>query len=176
MLAAKYSSLYKSATFVTQDQIQLLLLIIVANGAPIVLRALLKNRFDTAIDFGYRLAGNSPLFGKSKTWRGFTGSVVITSIGAVLLGYSMATGALIAVYAILGDLFSSFIKRRLGLAPSSMAPLLDQVPESLLPALMLKDSFGLDTKDIMILVSVFIVAELILSKVLYKLGIRNRPY
>ena len=88
----------------------------------------------------------------------------------------MATGALIAVYAILGDLFSSFIKRRLGLAPSSMAPLIDQVPESLLPALMLKDSFGLDTKAIMILVSAFIVADLILSKVLYRLGIRNRPY
>ena len=32
-----------------------------------------------------------------------------------------------------GDLFSSFIKRRFGSAPSSQALGLDQIPESLLP-------------------------------------------
>ena len=62
------------------------------------------------------------------------------------------------------------------MAPHSMAPLLDQVPESLLPALMLMHAFGLDLESITILVSAFIVAELVLSLVLYRLGIRNRPY
>ena len=160
----------------TLDQIQLLLLIIVANGAPIILRTLLKDRFDRAIDLGLVLPDKKPLFGKSKTWRGFIGSIVLTAAAAVFLGYSLSTGAQIAFFALAGDLCSSFIKRRLGMAPSSMAPLLDQVPESLLPAVMLKDVFDLDTQAIMILVSVFVVIELILSNVLYKLGIRNRPY
>jgi hypothetical protein len=39
--------------------------------------------------------------------------------------------------------YSSFIKRRLGTAPISMTPSqLDQVPESLFPALMLMQAFN----------------------------------
>ena len=75
-----------------------------------------------------------------------------------------------------GDVFSSFIKRRLGLAPHSMAPLLDQVPESLFPTVMLRHTFGLDAVSIIILVAAFVVAELLLSLVLFKLGIRKKPY
>ena len=158
------------------EQLHLLLLIIVANGAPIVLRTLLDNRLDTAIDFGTRLADGNPLFGKSKTWRGVAGAVVITALAAPVLGYTALTGALVAVYSVSGDLFSSFTKRRLGMAPSSMAPLLDQVPESLFPAVMLMHVFSLDVQSIMILVIVFVVVELVLSYILFRLGIRKRPY
>lgn len=157
-------------------QIHLLLLIIIANGAPIILRALMGRRLDVAIDFGYRLADNNPLFGSSKTWRGVIAAVIFTSIVAVLIGYPASTGAQIALYAVLGDVFSSFIKRRLGMAASSMAPLLDQVPESLLPAVMLMDTFEMDIQSIIILVCVFIIMELLLSYIFFKLGIRNRPY
>jgi CDP-2,3-bis-(O-geranylgeranyl)-sn-glycerol synthase len=156
--------------------IHLLLLIIIANGAPIILRALMGHRLDFAIDSGYRLPDNNPLFGSSKTWRGVIGAFIFTSIGAILLGYPALTGAQIALYAVLGDVLSSFIKRRLGMAPSSMAPLLDQVPESLLPAVMLMDTFELDLQSIVILVCVFVLVELLLSYIFFKLGIRNRPY
>ena len=160
----------------SSNLIHLLLLIIIANGAPIILRALMGKRLDFAIDFGRRLPDNNPIFGSSKTWRGVVGAIIFTSIGAVLLGYSAATGVLIAIYAVLGDLLSSFIKRRLGMAVSSMAPLLDQVPESLLPALMLMDTFEMDYQSIIILVCVFVVMELLLSMIFFRLGIRNRPY
>jgi len=156
--------------------IHLLLLIIIANGAPIILRLIMGNRLDFAIDFGYRLPDNNPLFGNSKTWRGVVAAVIFTSIGAVLFGYPASTGAQIAIYAVLGDVISSFTKRRLGMAPSSMAPLLDQVPESFLPAVMLMDTFELDLQSIIILVCVFIVMELLLSSIFFKLGIRKRPY
>lgn len=156
--------------------VHLLLLIIIANGAPIILRALMGHRLDFAIDSGYRLPDNNPLFGSSKTWRGVIGAVIFTSIGAILLGYSALTGAQIAIYAVLGDVLSSFIKRRLGMASSSMAPLLDQVPESLLPAVMLMETFDLGFQSIIILVCMFIVLELILSGIFFKLGIRKRPY
>lgn len=156
--------------------VQLLLLIIIANGAPIILRAIMGNCLDFAIDFGYRLPDNNPLFGSSKTWRGVVAAIIFTSIGAVLIGYPAFTGAQVAIYAVLGDILSSFVKRRLGMAPSSMAPLLDQVPESFLPAVMLMDTFELDLHSIIILVCVFIVVELILSAIFFKLGIRKRPY
>ncbi len=133
-------------------------------------------RLDFAIDCGRRMPDNYPILGRSKTWRGVIGAIVFTSISAVVLGYTATTGAQVAIYAVLGDVLSSFIKRRLGMAASSMAPLLDQVPESFLPALMLMETFEVNFQSIIILVCVFFVMELLLSVILFKLGIRNRPY
>ena len=166
----------QAASAMLQDALTLLLLIIIANGTPVVLRALMHDRLNRPLDFGRKLPDGQPVFGRSKTWRGVAGAVVVTSVAAVLLGQPVETGALVGVFAMIGDAFSSFVKRRLGMAPHSMAPLLDQVPESLLPALMVMHAFELDMGAIIILVSAFIVAELVLSLVLYRLGIRNRPY
>jgi len=161
---------------VTLDSVFLLILIIIANGAPVILRALLGSRFSWPIDFGFRLPDNEPVFGKAKTWRGLAVALPVTAVAAALFGYSLETGALVALYALGGDLLSSFIKRRLRMAPHSMAPLLDQVPESLLPAVMLRDIFELTIESIIILVCAFIIAELVLSYIFYKLGIRKKPY
>ncbi len=155
---------------------QLLLLIIIANGAPILIRELLNNRYNLAVDFGKNLPGDRPIFGASKTWRGIFASLVATAVAAWWLGYGPETGFLIALYAIAGDLLSSFIKRRLAIAPSGMAPLLDQVPESLLPAFMMMQRFNLAISSILLLVLIFIIIELMISKVLYPWGIRKRPY
>ena len=160
----------------TIEFLQLLTLIIIANGAPIVIRVLLNNRFSIAVDFGYKLPDNNPIFGESKTWRGVIAAIVATSAAAWLMGYSSFTGALVASYAVLGDLISSFIKRRLSRPPSSMALLLDQIPESLFPALMMMQVFKLDISAIIQLVLTFIIIELLLSHILYKWGIRERPY
>ena len=158
------------------ELLQLLALIIIANGAPIVISVLLKDVFNTAIDFGHKLPDNNPIFGDSKTWRGIIAACILTAAIAWLMGYSPQTGLLVAVYAVLGDLTSSFIKRRLGMPASSMAPLLDQIPESLFPALMLAEAFNLDILSIIQLVLIFIIIELLLSRVLYKWGVRKRPY
>lgn len=160
----------------TVELFKLLLLIIIANGAPILLCALLKNNFNLAVDFGRKLPDRQRVFGRSKTWRGVLAAILATTIAAWLLGYSPQTGMWVAGYAILGDLFSSFIKRRMALAASSKAPLLDQIPESLLPALMLRQTFSLDALAVLLLVSLFIIAELALSQLLYSWGLRRRPY
>ncbi len=154
----------------------LLLLIIIANGAPILARKLLNNRFNLAVDFGQKLPDKNQLFGSSKTWRGILASLLATTVAAWLSGHPPETGTLIAFYAMSGDLFASFIKRRLSMKPGSMAPLLDQVPESLLPAYLLKDAFNLDGSVITVLILIFIIIELILSHILYKYGIRKQPY
>jgi len=160
----------------TVELLSLLLLIIIANGAPILIRWLLNNDFNLAVDFGLKLPDNNRLLGSSKTWRGILAAMLATTAGAWFLGHHPETGILVAVYAILGDLCSSFIKRRLSMKPGSMAPLLDQVPESLFPAFMLKDVFNLDISSVILLVLIFIIVELLLSHILYKYGVRKTPY
>lgn len=156
--------------------LHLLLLIIIANGAPIVIARMLGKSFRLAVDFGQKLPDNRAIFGASKTWRGVVAALSATALAAWLLGYTPVTGVWIAAYALLGDLFSSFVKRRLSMPPSSMAPMLDQVPESFLPAYMLMESFGMDIWAVMLLVLTFIIIELGLSHVLYLWGLRKRPY
>ncbi len=154
----------------------LLLLIIIANGAPIFIRWIFNDRFNLAVDFDKKFADGNALFGASKTWRGIIAALLITGIAAAFLGHSVLTGILVASYAVSGDLASSFIKRRLSMQPSSMAPLLDQVPESLLPALMMQHTFKLDWLSIVMLVLTFVIIELVLSHILYRWGLRKRPY
>ena len=147
--------------------LHLLLLIIIANGAPVLVRLLLKDHLDLAVDFGRNFADDNRIFGSSKTWRGVIAALLVTPIAASALGYSFETGGHIALFAVLGDLFSSFIKRRLGMAPSSKAFLLDQVPESLMPALIVMQNFHLGVTDISLLVFVFLIVDLVMTYMLY---------
>jgi hypothetical protein len=62
-------------------------------------------------------------------------AVVATAGAAALLGLGWKIGALIGIVAMASDLLASFVKRRLGLPPSSQAIGLDQIPESLIPLL-----------------------------------------
>ena len=72
-----------------------------------------------------------PWFGPSKTIRGVVLATLATAAAAGVLGLGWKVGALLGVVAMAGDLLASFIKRRLGLAPSSQAVGLDQIPEVL---------------------------------------------
>ena len=154
----------------------LLLLIIVANASPIIARNLLANKWNLSIDAGIKFIDGQPLLGTSKTWRGIIAAIMMTSTLSLLLGYSIQTGILIALLAMSGDLVSSFIKRRFKRPSSSMAPLLDQIPESFLPAFFMMPYFQLDIQQILILVTVFIIFELTISKFLFQWGVRKRPY
>ena len=157
-------------------EFQLLFLIIVANGGPIVGATLFKRRGAWPLDLGLRLPDGQPLLGPSKTWRGVLLALVATTVMAWLLHLPLYIGLIIASSAMVGDILSSFIKRRLGLESSSMALGLDQIPEALLPLLAVKGFFGLSWFTILELVMAFIILELLLSQILYRLHIRKRPY
>ncbi|MEE9494057.1 MAG: CDP-archaeol synthase [Gammaproteobacteria bacterium] len=154
----------------------LLLLLLIANGAPVITRVLLHDWMNFPLDGGYRFFDQQPLFGSSKTVRGILAAIIATAVAATLMGLSISQGALIGAMAMLGDLFSSFCKRRMKFAPSSMALGLDQIPESLFPLLAVKTIFGLGWNSIAMLVIAFIILELLLSQLLFRLNIRRRPY
>jgi CDP-2,3-bis-(O-geranylgeranyl)-sn-glycerol synthase len=71
---------------------------------------------------------------------------------------------------------SSFLKRRRGLELHAQAFGLDQIPEALIPLLLLRTTLGLSTMDIAVTVVAFIILELVLSRLLFMLNIRDRPY
>jgi CDP-2,3-bis-(O-geranylgeranyl)-sn-glycerol synthase len=78
--------------------------------------------------------------------------------------------------AMAGDLFSSFLKRRLGLAPSSRATGIDQIPESLFPLLACARLLSLTVVDIAAGTAIFLIGEVVLSRLLFKFHLRDRPY
>ena len=78
--------------------------------------------------------------------------------------------------AMAGDCLSSFVKRRFGLEPSSMTLGLDQVPESLFPAIVCSAYLPLGPVDVLTIVLVFSVGELAMSRLLFAVGLRDRPY
>ena len=156
--------------------LQSLALLALANGAPVVAKKLLGGSFAQPLDGGARFVDGRPLFGRSKTLRGIAAAFLATMAGALLAGVGAETGALAAAGAMAGDLFSSFVKRRLGLAPSSRALGLDQLPEALLPLLLCRAALGLSALDIALATALFFVGEILLSRLLYRVHLRDEPY
>ena len=155
--------------------LKFLLLLAIANGTPVVAKRLLGRFLSYPLDAGTTFIDGRALLGSSKTIRGILVSVVSTSVCAPLLGFAWTTGFLIGLAAMAGDLFSSFIKRRMGYPPSSRALGLDQIPESLFPALACKSLLALTFADVIFIVALFSVGNLIVSRLLYKIQLRDEP-
>lgn len=156
--------------------LQLLILLAVANGTPVVATKLLGDAFSRPLDGGALFIDGRPLFGAAKTIRGIVLALLATPIAAALMGLGWGVGAVVAIGAMAGDLLSSFVKRRLGLPPSSMAIGLDQIPESLLPLAAARLLVPVTLLDIAIGTAIFFVGELALSRILFRLRLRDRPY
>ena len=157
-------------------ELRLLLLVLIANGTPIIATAVCGAWGAQPLDGGRVLADGHRLLGDAKTWRGVVLAPLVTGLAAALFGLPAGVGVVIGLAAMLGDLLSSFVKRRLGMASSSMAFGLDQIPEAWLPLLAVSSLFELAGSVIAGMVAGFIVLELALSRLLYWLGIRKRPY
>ena len=155
---------------------KILFLLILANGAPVIARKLLGSRLAYPLDAGKSLLDGRRVFGNSKTYRGIVSSVFVTAAGAALIGYSIQIGILFSIASMAGDLASSFIKRRLGREPSSRMLGLDQIPESIFPILFLWQTLGLNIPVALTVVIAFFIGEIIMSRILYRLNIREHPY
>ena len=156
--------------------LKLLILLTLANGAPVLLKKLLGQRFGWPLDGGLRFFDDQPLLGHSKTVRGLLGAILVTALGGAVTGLGWQIGALVGSTAVLGDLFSSFLKRRLKLPPSSRATGLDQLPESLFPVLACQSLLDLTLFEGAVIVAVFFTSEVVFSPLFYRLGLRDQPY
>jgi CDP-diglyceride synthetase len=155
---------------------QLLFLLMLANGTPVIAKKILGARYSYPLDCDLAFADGRPWLGRSKTFRGIVLAVLVTTAGAPVVATAWEVGFLVGICAMAGDLFSSFCKRRLNLPSSSRASGLDQIPEALFPALACRHFLALATVDIAVCVAVFFVGEVVLSRLLYAFRLRDRPY
>jgi len=156
--------------------VQLLALVTVANGTPVLAKKVMGNALAIPLDGGAVFVDGRPLLGRSKTIRGLVLAIIVTTACAPLIGLEWQVGALVGALAMAGDLASSFAKRRLGLAPSSRATGLDQIPESLLALMGCRLLLPVSALDVVAGTALFFAGELVLSRILFQLHIRDRPF
>jgi CDP-diglyceride synthetase len=145
---------------------ELVLLLVAANATPVVLSLLFGDRWNQPVDGGILLPDGRPLLGPSKTLRGLLGSITICALLAPLFDLSHLQGAGFAALAMLGDLASSFCKRRLGLHSGHSAPLLDQLPETLLPLWIMLPVHDASVLEMTVAVAGFTVIDLLFTRLL----------
>jgi len=97
----------------------------VANATPVLAGG------GTKMDFGKNFFDGKRVLGNNKTFRGFFAGLAIgIAIGfmeSVAFGFPILFAFLIPLGALLGDLAGAFIKRRIGIAPGGLLPIVDQV-------------------------------------------------
>jgi CDP-2,3-bis-(O-geranylgeranyl)-sn-glycerol synthase len=86
----------------------------------------------TKMDFGRNFFDGKRIFGNNKTFRGFffgwaIGMLVGSIEYVVFPGYPVLFIVLTPLGALLGDLTGAFLKRRIGIAPGGLLPIVDQI-------------------------------------------------
>jgi len=140
--------------------VRALVLLIVANSTPVILSRTLGGHVAAPIDGGLRLQDGTAVLGAHKTWRGMVGGSLAAGVAGTLLGWGFIRSATFGALALLGDLLSSFVKRRFGLTAGRWMPLLDQLPEALLPMLVLRSRVDLTVGSIVGTAAAFTVIAL----------------
>jgi CDP-2,3-bis-(O-geranylgeranyl)-sn-glycerol synthase len=138
-----------------------LVLVMVANMAPWVSGRLLRGRLSWPLDFGLRLRDGTRLFGAHKTWRGLVAGVLACAATAYLLGHSVLLGIEFASLSLAADAASSFVKRRLGHGPGAEVPALDQLPEALIPLLVLAAPLRISVLEAVAIAVIFLCLDIL---------------
>ena len=142
---------------------QCLALIATANIIPPAAKLLLAARFSLPVDAGGVCFDGRPLLGPSKTLRGVLFAVPGSALVSYLMGLGAVLGATVGIWAMAGDMASSFCKRRMGLKSSAPVAGLDQIPESLLPAIACAGPLNLSWYDVVTVVVLFTLGDAIMS-------------
>jgi CDP-diglyceride synthetase len=145
------------------DAVRALLLLILGNSLPWGAARVLGRRWGLPLDLGISLPDGRRLLGSHKTWRGVAVGLGGCALGAAVTGLHWWTGAAFAALSLFGDALSSLCKRRLGVAPGRDVPLLDQLPEALLPLLVLRTSLALDPPGIVAVTGAFVLLDMLAS-------------
>jgi CDP-2,3-bis-(O-geranylgeranyl)-sn-glycerol synthase len=135
------------------------------------------------IDLGKKFFDGKPIFGRNKTFKGFfSGLAVGTAVGLVesvfFPEYSILSGFLLSLGALFGDLTGAFVKRRLGLAPGDLLPVIDQV-DFIIGAIVFAFFFSLSILPWELIIAVLIITppiHLITNFAAYKLGLKDNPW
>lgn len=135
--------------------LELLFLLWSINFAPPFLAQFFEQKWNAPLDGGCCFFDGNPIFGSHKTIRGVLGGILAGTLIGVIFGFPWWVGMGTGVLSMLGDLFSSFLKRRLSFISGDVVPGLDQTPEGLFPFLILGPYFSLSILYVLILIVIF---------------------
>jgi CDP-2,3-bis-(O-geranylgeranyl)-sn-glycerol synthase len=136
------------------------------------------------MDFGKNFLDGKPIFGKNKTFRGFfLGLAVGTAVGLAESAvfskdYPVLFGFLLSLGALFGDLAGAFLKRRLGISPGGLLPVVDQV-DFIAGAIVFSLPLSLNSFSWELAIMVLIITppiHLLTNFAAYKLGLKSNPW
>jgi CDP-2,3-bis-(O-geranylgeranyl)-sn-glycerol synthase len=134
------------------------------------------------MDLGKKFFDGKPILGKNKTFQGFfSGLIIGTAVGLVesaFFGYPLLFGLLLSLGALFGDLAGAFVKRRLGLAPGELLPVIDQI-DFIIGAILFSLLLPLQILSWELILAVLIITppiHLLTNFAAYKLGLKNNPW
>lgn len=158
----------------------------IANASPVVGVRLIGKR--TPIDRGALAWDGRRLFGDGKTFEGLIIGIICGTLAGLIIFSLNNLGAhrsplepfLLSIGAMIGDIFGSFLKRRLGLESGAPAPILDQIGFALFALLMGFLSYGppkwFSIKNLLMLLLITGILHLATNSVAYILRLKDRPY
>lgn len=134
----------------------------------------------TKMDFGKNFFDGKRIFGNNKTFRGFFfGWAVGAGVGlveCVLFGFPILFSVLTPLGALLGDLVGAFLKRRLGIAPGGLLPIVDQV-DFVVGAIVLSLPLALVGWELAVTVMIITPPiHLFTNFLAYKLKLKSNPW
>lgn len=136
------------------------------------------------LDFGRKFLDGNPIFGQNKTFRGFfSGLACGTVVGiaeSVFLNvdYPVTFGLFLSLGGLLGDVAASFAKRRLGIAPGDLLPIVDQTSFIMGAILFSLPIFGGDLSG-QLLITIVVVTppiHLLTNFAAWRLGLKSDPW
>jgi CDP-2,3-bis-(O-geranylgeranyl)-sn-glycerol synthase len=145
-----------------------------ANAVPVIVGG------GPPLDLGKKFFDGKPIFGKNKTFRGFFfGLAIGVTVGlveSILFGYPLLFSVFSPLGALMGDLAGAFLKRRLGIAPGGLLPIIDQV-DFVVGAILF--SLPLTMMYWELAIAVIIITppiHLFTNFLAYKLKLKNNPW
>jgi predicted MPP superfamily phosphohydrolase len=155
--------------------LKLLILLWLVNFAPPVIAVVFESKYDRPLDYGRLWRDGRPLLGRNKTLRGVLGAIIVAGLIGSILGFPLWLCLGVGVLSMLGDLFSSFLKRRLSFTSGDTVPGLDQIPEGLTPFCLIAPYYGLTLQYVLVFGVVFGIGAYVGSIFLYKV-ILKKPF
>lgn len=146
-----------------------------ANAVPVVFGG------GHALDFGKIFYDNRPILGTHKTFRGFfVGLIIGTLIGFgesfVFTNYDPILGLVLSLGALMGDAVGAFLKRRLGIPPGALLPIVDQI-DFVLGALLLSFLVKPPTLALAsVIIIITIPIHLLTNLLAYLARIKKKPW
>ena len=155
--------------------LKVLVLLWLVNFAPPVTALLFESRGDKPLDGGLLFRDGRPLLGRNKTTRGVLAAIITAGVVGPVLGFPFLLSLGAGLLSMLGDLFSSFLKRRRSFTSGDTVPGLDQIPEGLAPFCVFGPYYGLTVQKVLLFGAVFAAGAYLGSIFLHRI-LLSKPF